>query len=74
MAILAAGCGLFFGYAAKLLDTKAGVYLFSLYYDSIMMVAYYVLPLLVFSTKVTPGVMVGAALVAAGLIVAKIFG
>jgi hypothetical protein len=65
-----------FAWGAKLLDNKEKVYIFSLYYDSAMMVAYYLLPLLIFSTRPTTGVLVGTSLVVIviGLFIVKVYG
>ncbi len=74
LVLLSAMCGLCFALAAKQFqDDKARLYVFSLSYDSVMMAAYYLLPLVAFSTRVTPGVMCGAALVAIGLIMVHTF-
>ncbi len=74
MTVLGAVCAGLFAWATGRLDSKERAYVFSLYYDSAMMVAYYLLPLVLFGTRVTPGVMVGAALVALGLVVVKVYG
>mgnify|MGYP006921306019 CR=1 FL=1 len=67
-------CSLLFGLAAKWLKSNEKLYVFSLYFDALMAFAYYLLPLLVFGTKLSPGVLVGAALVVAGLFVVHIYG
>jgi hypothetical protein len=70
MIALSALCGLCFAVAVKRFgDAAAKVYVFSLSYDTVMMVAYYLLPLVAFGTRVTAGVMLGAAMVAAGLLI-----
>lgn len=70
MAGLAALCGLCFALAAKRCGADTGkVYVFSLTYDALMMVCYYLLPLVAFGTRVNAGVLAGAALVAIGLFV-----
>ena len=72
--LMGCGCSLLFGYAARRLDDNAKLYVFSLGYDSGMMFAYYVLPIALFSTRLTPAVVVGAVLVIAGLLVVHIYG
>lgn len=67
-------CGVLFCWAAKTLEDKQSVYVFGLAYDVLMVLAYYILPLVVFGTKVSPGVMVGAGLIVLGLLVVKVCG
>lgn len=74
MAFLGAACAALFAWAARMLDDNPRVYKFSLFYDSLMAFCYYLLPLVVFGTKVSPGVLAGAGLVAAGLLVVKVYG
>jgi len=63
-----------FAWAAKLLDNKEKIYVFSLCYDTAMMIAYYLLPLLIFSTRPSTGVVIGTSLVVIGLFVVKVYG
>ena len=63
-----------FAWGVKLLDNKEKVYTFSLYYDTVVMAAYYLLPLLIFSTRPSPGTICGAILVVVGLFVVKVCG
>ncbi len=66
--VLSALCGLCFALAAKKFhDDKAGLYVFSLSYDTVMMFAYYLVPVALLGARGTTGVYVGAALVAGGL-------
>jgi hypothetical protein len=74
MAALGAGCAALYAVGAKWLDDKGKVYVFGLTYDGLVLVAYYVLPLALFGARVRPGVLAGAALVAAGLVVAHASG
>jgi ABC-type multidrug transport system permease subunit len=74
MAFLGAACAMLFAWATKTLDTKERAYVFSLWYDTLMMLAYYLLPLVIFGAKVSPGVMAGAAFVAFGLLIVKVYG
>ena len=68
MTVLAALCGLCFALAAKRFgDNKPGLYVFSLSYDTVMMAAYYLLPVALLGARGTVGVYTGAILVAAGL-------
>lgn len=72
MVLLGGACAGLFGWAARALDDKAKLYAFSLFYDSLMMAAYYLLPLALFGARVSPGVLCGAALVAVGLLVVRV--
>jgi hypothetical protein len=69
LVVLSALCGLCFALAAKKSgDNKPALYVFSLSYDTVMMAAYYLLPVALFGARGTTGVYVGAAMVAAGLL------
>jgi multidrug transporter EmrE-like cation transporter len=72
MVALGAACAGLFAWGAKLLDETPKVWVYSLWYDSLVLAGYYLIPLLVFGTKVSPGVLAGSALVLAGLVVVKV--
>lgn len=74
MALLGAGCAALFAVAARALDDKPRVYVFSLAYDFLMAVAYYLLPLAVFGVRLSPGVVAGVALAALGFALIKAAG
>ena len=69
------GCitGFLFAYASKLLNDNSKIYVYSLVYDSMMVAAYYLLPILAFGTKINTGVMVGAAMIVVGFSVVKVY-
>jgi multidrug transporter EmrE-like cation transporter len=74
MILLGGACAGMFAWAAKMLDSGPGVYRYSLFYDAVVMSCYYLLPLLAFGTRVSPGVLLGAAVVVAGLVIVKVYG
>lgn len=73
MAGLAATCGAMWVMAVRRLGQEQ-VFAFGLAYDAVVMAAYYLLPLAMFGTKPTTGLLVGAGLVVTGLVVVKISG
>lgn len=74
IALLGAVCAVIFGWAARVLNNNSKLYVFSLTYDSVMLIAYYLLPLLVFKTKLSTPTMIGAVLILVGFVTIKIFG
>ena len=71
MIVLGAVCAGLFAWGAQLLDNKGKVFVFSIWYDSLVLACYYILPILIFGTRVSWGVMLGAAFVVAGLVIVK---
>lgn len=74
MVLLGAACACLFAWGAWLLDDAGKVFVYSLAYDVVVLACYYLFPLLVMGVRVPPGVLVGAALVVAGLVVVKTAG
>lgn len=60
-------------WAARLLDDKAKIYVFSLYWDSLMVLCYYILPLLAMGIKLNSQTVFGIVLTVIGLIVIKAY-
>ncbi len=73
MAALGAMCAACFAVGVAMLDVKPKVYVFSLTYDVLMLLAYYAVPLLVLGVRVSPGVVVGMLFVVAGLVIVKVY-
>jgi hypothetical protein len=71
LAALAAGCGFLWGRAARLVPTPEDVVRLSLAWDAMVFAAYYAVPLLLWA-KPSPAVVVGTALVVAGVLVAHL--
>lgn len=67
-------CSVLWYLASRALACKELIFTYSLVWDSLMMVAYYVLPLLVMGVRPGPGVMLGGALIVSGMLVIKLGG
>ena len=72
MVVLGGACAGLFAWGAKLLDDRERLYVFSLWYDSTLYFCYYGLPILLFATRPSPGVLLGTVIVLAGLVVVKV--
>lgn len=68
LVVLGALCTACFAAGARCLDNRTRIFVFSLGYDVLMALAYYVVPVLAFGLKLPSGVAAGAALILAGLI------
>jgi uncharacterized membrane protein len=66
-------CSLIWIVSAKCLDNKRHILVYSVFWDSLLMVAYYLLPLLFFGVKVNTGMLVGIALVLIGIMLVKAY-
>lgn len=73
MALIACWCGFLWGYVIRGKTTEE-IYVVSLVYDSLVLVAYTAFPLALFGVRPTAGVLVGAGLVVSGLVVVKVWG
>ena len=71
MMILGSLTTLIFAYGSKLLDDKSRIFVYSLAYDCMMALCYYILPLIVLGVRVNAGVMIGSVLIIVGLIIIK---
>lgn len=58
--------------AIRKMDSERA-YVFSLYWDSVVMTAYYLMPILLLGVRPNAGVLVGSAVVMAGLVIVKIY-
>lgn len=65
--------GFLWVWAARLLDDKAKIYVYSLYWDSLMVLCYYLLPLLVMGIKLNTQTLCGIFLTVTGLVVIKAY-
>lgn len=74
MALLGALSAVIWGWACRLTTTKEQLYVYGLAWDVALLAVYLAFPLIVSGVRPSPGVLVGAALVAAGLIVVKVCG
>lgn len=74
LAGFAAGCGFLWGRASRLVPAPEDVVRLSLAWDAMVFAAYYVAPLVAMGVRPTPGVVVGAALVVTGVLVAHLGG
>lgn len=72
MVFLGAACAGLFAWAAVILDSSEKIYTFSLLYDSVMALCYYLIPLAILGVSVPPTVLVGATFVVLGLLVVKL--
>ncbi len=58
--------------ATRALGDKDKIFVYSLFWDSLMMACYYLLPLVAMGVRVNTGILVGTGLVVAGLVVVKV--
>jgi hypothetical protein len=72
MILVSAVNGWLFSIGCRDLDDKAGVYTFSLAFDFMMILAYYVVPIAIFGVRLSPGVILGSLIMLAGLAVVKV--
>lgn len=60
--------------ATRMADDKNKIYVFSLAWDFVMIVAYYFIPLIVFEFKFNLGVIAGMLLMLVGMVLVKVYG
>lgn len=73
MAALGAMIGWFWCIAIRHMPDRESVFVFSLYWDAVVMSAYYLLPLFFMGVKPNAGVVVGASVVLLGLFIVKLY-
>lgn len=73
MIFLGAALAAAWGWAVRLIETKEQLYVYSLFWDSLILFAYYAVPLIYFNVKLNWGMGIGSALVIIGLVVAKAY-
>jgi len=73
MGTLGLACSLVWAWAVRLEPDKAKLYAFSIWWDVVTFSVYYGLPLAVCGVRPSTGVCVGAAIVACGLVVVKVY-
>lgn len=66
--------GLVFAITAKYLDDKSRMYMFSFYWDTLLTLTYFVVPIVFFGVQFTRTATCGMILVIIGLIILKISG
>ncbi len=59
-------------YAVKCLDDKDRIYTFGLIWDSIMMITYYLLPILMFGVKLDKVTIIALLLIVIGMVLLKV--
>lgn len=74
LAALAGLAGYFWALAVRNLNTAEKVYVYSLYWDGVVLGAYYLLPIFVMGVRPTVGVVAGSLLVVLGFVVIKAWG
>ncbi len=67
-------CGLVWLYASRILDDKTKLFIYSMFWDALMMFCYYVLPLLFGGIRPNYGIIIGSILVVGGLSVVHFYG
>ncbi len=73
MGCLGLACSLVWAWAVRLEQDKAKLYAFSIWWDVMTFSIYYGLPLMLAGVRPNAGVVVGACVVAVGLVVVKIY-
>lgn len=66
-------CAWMFALAARWLDDKEAIYVYSLWWDSLMLAAYYLLPLLASGVRPAAGACAGVVLVVLGMALVKLY-